>query len=127
MTTRILSAAEWAILDGTDLGLALPYFPAGTSVIVCEDDHGQTVGHLALVPMLHVEGIEVYGEHRGRGVVFRKLVEAMHAEAHARGMLHVFPAAEADCDDGAAMADMILRMGATEIPARWFALPVKES
>lgn len=125
MTTRILSFDELWRLAGTDLGRSLPWFPDGTRVIVCEDDE-QIVGHLALVPMWHVEGIEVYPEHRGKGVVFRKLLEAMHVEARRLGEQMLFPAA-ARTDEGEQMAETILRLGAVEMPARWFALPVKES
>jgi hypothetical protein len=122
MTTRVLDRAEWAdALSETDLALALPFFPEGVRVIVCEQA-GAIVGHIALVPMWHIEGVYVDPAHRGGGRVFAALVTAMHAEARALAQRTVFPAAADD-----RMAQMVTQLGAVEIPARWFALKVRES
>lgn len=123
MTTRLLDPSEHALLAGTDLGRALPYLPSGTRVVIAEDA-GRVLGHIGLVPLLHVEGIAIDPQVTGlrRGRVFQALVQAMHAEARARGEHTVFPAA-AD----PAMVEIVAKLGAVEVPARWFALPVKES
>lgn len=119
MTTRILPPEEWAKLAGTELDTALPMLP-GTRVIVCELD-GAIVGHLALVPMWHAEGVYVTPTQRGRGVL-QFLIAAMHEEARAIGVSTVFPAAATE-----GMVHLITRIGGVEIEARWFALAVKES
>lgn len=119
MTRRILPSDEYSRLVGTDLESALPLFP-GARVIVVEDA-GAIVGHLLLAPMWHAEGFGVVDGYRGRGVD-RLLVDAMHAEARALGVETVFPAAASD-----GMVRYVTRLGAVEIPARWFALAVRES
>jgi L-amino acid N-acyltransferase YncA len=119
MTTRVLHPDEWARLDGSELARALPRLP-GARVIVCEDE-GRVLGHLALVPMWHVEGAEIDEAQRGRGVL-QALIAGMHAEARALGVSTVFPAAASD-----GMVHLIQRIGGVEIPARWFALAVRES
>jgi GNAT superfamily N-acetyltransferase len=69
----------------------------------------------------HAEGFYVTPDYRGRGVDVA-LVAAMHAEARTLGVDTVWPAANTD-----AMAHYVTRLGAVEIPARWFALAVRES
>ncbi len=118
MTSRILSLAEYDRLIGTDID-ELSHRP-GARVIVVEDG-ASIVGHLLLVPLWHAEGFGVAESHRGRGVD-RMLVEAMHADARDMGVDTVFPAAESD-----GMVHYVTRLGAVEVPARWFALAVKES
>lgn len=124
MTTRILKAWELERIAGSDLALAWPQLPSGGSILVCEDDAGEILGHVAVVPMLHVEGFAIAPSVSGlaRGAVFAQLETALHAEARRRGQHTVFPAA-AD----ARMVRVLERLQAVEIPARWFALTVKES
>lgn len=120
MKTRLLPPEEWGRLAGSELEPALPLLP-GARVLVCETEDGAIVGHLALVPMWHVEAAEVEPTFRGTGVL-QALVAAMHVEARALGITTVFPAAATD-----GMVHFVTRLGAVEIPARWFALAVKES
>lgn len=119
MTSRILPRAEYTALEGTDLEHAVAHFP-GARVIVVEDA-GTIVGHLMLAPMWHAEGFGVDEAYRGRGVD-RMLVAAMHGEARAMGIETVFPGAATD-----GMVSYVTRLGAVEMPVRWFALAVRES
>jgi len=118
VTTRILPVEDYRRIAGTDLSRALPILP-GTKVIVCEHE-GAIVGHLGLIPMWHVEGVEVDPAYRGRGVL-QQLITAMHAEARTLGVYTLFPAA-AD----AGMVHLLERLGAVEIPVRMYALAVQE-
>ena len=119
MTSRVLDPLEHGRLDGTEIEEALPLFP-GARVIVVEEE-GVIIGHLLLAPMWHAEGFYVAPAYRGRGVDV-ELVAEMHATARAMGLGTVFPAAETD-----GMVAYVERLGAVEIPARWFALAVRES
>ncbi len=119
MTTRILPRAEYGRLAGTALEPAVVQFP-GARVIVAEAD-GVIVGHLMLAPMWHVEGFSVAPEYGGLGAG-DLLIDAMHEEARAIGLDTVFPAAGT-----AGMARYITMRHGVEIPARWFAVAVRES
>ena len=121
MTRRILPRDEYHRLDGTDLECILSDFP-GARVFVVEDG-AEIVGHLMLAPMWHAEGFYVDPAYRGKGVD-TLLVAEMHDEARSMGLATVFPAADRD-DTG--MFRYVTRLGAVEIPARWFALAVRES
>jgi len=119
MIRRLLPREEYYKLDGTDLECLLPDFP-GARVFVVEDGDA-IVGHLMLAPMWHAEGFYVEPSYRGKGVD-TLLVAEMHDEARSMGLGTVFPAAASD-----GMVNYVTRLGAVEVPARWFALAVRES
>ena len=119
MTPRLLPRAEYYRLAGTDLEDLLPDFP-GARVFVVEDGD-EIVGHLMLAPFWHPEGFYVAKDYRGQGVD-TLLVSEMFDEARSMGLETVWPATASE-----GMAKYVTRLGAVEVPARWFALAVRES
>jgi hypothetical protein len=90
-----------------------------TRVLVVEQD-GALTGAVCLVPMLHTEGLWLRDGRRGNPGVFRRLMQAVGLCARAAGETHVFPASDSD-----EMTALVMKLGAVEIPARWFALSVE--
>jgi N-acetylglutamate synthase-like GNAT family acetyltransferase len=119
MTTRSLPRAEWPRLAGTELEAVWPYLPAGAEVIAVEDD-GQIVGCWAVFPLVHVEGIWIAPEHRGRGSVARRLLGGMRRAARAMGARAVNTAATS-----AEVAAMLEKLGGVELRGRHFAVTIK--
>lgn len=119
MTTRILPAAEWGRLDGTELaGMVGQVDPARVTVHVVEH-HGAIVGCWAVLTMVHVEGLWIAPEHRRRGVVGRRLWDALCAHAAREGVTSVLTAA-AKPD----VAALLEARGATALPPA-YAMPIQ--
>jgi hypothetical protein len=119
MTTRVLPRTEWPRLLGTELATVFPVLPEDAEVLVVENG-GAIVGCWALYPLLHVEGVWVAPEHRGRGSVFRRLLVGMRALVHGRGR-EVVQTGALCTDEGAIVATMLQKVGAVELPGRHFA------
>jgi len=119
MTTRVLPPAEWPRLLGTELETVVPVLPEDAEVLVVEHD-GAIVGCWALYPLLHVEGVWVAPEHRGRGGVFRRLLTGMRTLVHGHGR-EVVQTGALWGDEGAVVATMLQKLGAVELVGRHFA------
>jgi hypothetical protein len=87
MTTRVLPAAEWDRLEGTELdGLADRLSGDRAVVIVVEDSDGRIVGCWAAIWALHIEGLWVAPDHRGKAAVLRRLVHSLNTETAQAGI-----------------------------------------
>lgn len=80
MTSRILPPEEWDRLSDTDIPNILPHVGPTDMHIVVVEDEGRIVGCWALMPMLHLEGLWIAPEYRGRSSVARRLLKATWAE-----------------------------------------------
>ena len=121
MTTRVLPPEEWEKLAGTELDAARPFLnPAETLVLVVEED-GQIVGSWAAMRHVHLEGVWVHPDHRGRGAVAAHLLKAMGAAVAATfGVSVAWTAAENED-----VAHLITgHLNGTELPGRHFVVPI---
>jgi hypothetical protein len=57
MTRRILPAAEWSRLVGTELENVWPHLDPDRSVVIVVEDEGQIIGCWSAFDVLHAEGI----------------------------------------------------------------------
>jgi len=120
MTTRVLDPSEYHRLTPTTLGPYVSLLPAETRVIVIEQD-GALVGHLAVLPMWHTEGLWIAPAHRKRGRVLRRLLQGLGCTVRDLGISTVIPGADTE-----EMRTMLQGLGAQPLPALLFALNVKE-
>jgi hypothetical protein len=115
--TRLLHRGEWsAALIGTELETIHPHLPDGAVVVVVEDA-GQVLACQAVYPQVHLEGLWVRPEFRGNPRVARRIFVGMVNAALAMGARSVQTAAV-----DPAVAGMIERLGAVELPGRHFSL-----
>lgn len=92
MIARELPPDEWPRLEGTPLGPVYRGLPSTAAVVVVEDTGGAIVGHWALLPLYHAEGVWVDPAHQAKGVVARRLWVGFRELAHARGITAVVTA-----------------------------------
>lgn len=118
MTTRILPVSEYRRLVGTELETVWPHLPAEAQVIVVEDGP-QIVGCWAVFPLVHVEGLWVHPDHRGKVSVGRRLLAQMVATAREMGAQAVNTAAVSP-----EVAAMIESCGGVELQGRHYALRI---
>lgn len=119
MTTRLLDRAEYPRLLGTELETVWPHLPPSARVIVVEDAQGAIVGCWALFTSVHVEGVWVSPEHRGRGRVALKLLTAMRAQARDMGAAAVMTGAVSDDVRG-----LIAHLHGTRVPGEQYVIPL---
>lgn len=118
-TLRELPAAEWARLEGTELGAVVSRLsPAHTRIAVVESD-GQIVGCWSLTALLHAEGIWIAPEHRD-GSVLRKLLRWMTSTAKELGAGTVLTGALSPT-----VMDLVRRYGGQALPPT-FTLPLRQ-
>lgn len=118
MTTRHLPRAEWGKLAGTELETIAPVLPEGAHVVVVEDGD-QIVGCWAVYPQWHVEGLWTAPAYRKDPRVGRRLIVGMTQTAVAVGARSVQTAAV-----DPAVAGMLEKLGAAELPGRHFSLAI---
>ena len=118
MIARLLWPEEYPRLVGTELEAVYPHLPAGAQVLVVEDD-GRIVGCWAFFQAWHAEGIWIAPEHRGRGSVARRLLSGMR---HVLRRMQARTVVTGATDDR--VADLIARIGGSELPGRQFVVPV---
>lgn len=96
MTSRILPQSEWHKLAHTDFPQLLPYIgPEDIDIVVIEDGD-RIVGCWGVMPMIHLEGVWIAPEYRGKGSVARRLVRSTWAEIKRRAPRWVMTAAADD-------------------------------
>lgn len=103
MTTRVLPAAEWGRLAGTDAAPLVPAFTDATRVVVVEHD-GQIVGCHVLQVLLHAECLWVHPEHRRKASVARRLWAAVQREVREHFGVRAFATAAVSDDVRALLA-----------------------
>jgi GNAT superfamily N-acetyltransferase len=122
MRTRILPHEEWERLEAESLPPTFPYSD-DVAVVVVEDDSGRIVGTLTAVTIVHLEGMWIDPEHRGKGGVARALVRQATAVARHRGDRWVL-GGMANGDER--MERILARLGGVRIPATFWALGIGE-
>lgn len=120
LTSRVLPAAEWGRLAGTEVESIVPGLtPEHTAVLVVEQD-GEIVGTWVLLRMAHVECFWVAPAHRGKAGVAARLLRSM------RGLLGEWgvraPITGSVSPD---VTSMIERLGGIRLPGEHFALPLE--
>lgn len=121
ITTRILPAEEWSKIAHTDLGAVVMHVnPEAVTVIVAEDAQGVIAGCWALVNFMHLEGMWVDPDHRGKGVVLRHLWNAVCEAASAKGIGSVFTGAASPL-----IAEWITLRGGQRLPFDSFVIPLE--
>lgn len=119
--TRILPPSEWGKLADTEMGPALATInPDAMTVVVAEDESGAVIGCWGLVNFAHLEGMWVHPDHRGRGVVLRRIWNDICEIARVRGLGAVFTGAESP-----EVARWIEKRGGQKLPFDSFVLPLK--
>lgn len=119
-STRVLPPEEWPRLAGTELEALWPKLdPARAQVVVVEHE-AAIVGAWAVFPIVHVEGLWIAPECRGKVGVARRLHRAM-LEA-ARGMAAPFVWTGAESDD---IRRLIAHVGGYRIPYESYVMPVE--
>lgn len=120
MTTRVLPPHEWARLAGTELEAVYPHMnPDDTEVQVVEDDDGRLIACWALLRVYHVEGLWIAPEHRGRGRVALRLLEAMRRATAKVGARGVFTGATTDD-----VRALIQHANGVQLPGDHYMLPI---
>lgn len=119
MTARLLSHSEWPTVPGPFLPSVLTdVSPDGCQVFGVEKG-GEVVGTVAVMTVVHLEGLWVHPEHRGPGIV-RSLMEAA-ARAAKETTRHGWVFA---CIGSEEMAGYVERSGGTEVPVVLYVLPL---
>ena len=95
-----------------------PVLPDDAEVLVVEDG-GDIVGCWSVYRLPHVECVWVDPKHRGRGVVFRRLLSGMRTLVHAQGV-EVVQTGALNTEEGEVVAAMLTKLGAVELPGRHF-------
>lgn len=121
MTTRILPAAEWSRLAGTEADTVWQTLPASACVVAVEDGD-QIVGCHVLIPVLHAECLWIHPDYRKRFRVAARLWSAVKAEAVSRFGAMGFQTAAVD-DTVRGLLDHV---GAIHIPGDHYMVPLKE-
>lgn len=118
MTTRELPPAEWPKLETTNaVDLWRHLNPARHRVIVVED-HGEVVGSMLLMQVVHAECLWIAPAHRKTVPVGRRLLQALFTEAGAPTVLASAVSTE--------MVRILDKLG-TVLPGTHYVLPIKES
>lgn len=74
MTSRLLPREEWHRLTDTDIPSIVPYADDAQVVVVERGD--RIVGAWAVLRVVHLEGVWIAPEYRGRGTVAARLLRA---------------------------------------------------
>lgn len=116
MTVRVLDADRSCLagLPVLDAGRSLP--PERVRTVVVESE-GQVVATLSVLQVSYIESAWLHPDHRNAGTV-RALVRAAWELASADGAAWGFSAAADD-----KVAEVLSRLGGTELPVRLFMLP----
>jgi len=121
LKARELPPEEWSRLQGTDLDSTWPLLsPNRATVIVVENEDGLIVGTWAILSIIHTEGLGVAPPYQHRGRVARLLLREGAKVMRRLGVTSFVTGAET-CE----MADYLDRMGGTEIPLRFFSVPIE--
>lgn len=119
MRTRRLPRAEFARLEGTEVGPFAAELPDQAVVLVVEDDDGAIVGTWAIFPCVHVEGVWIAPGHRKRGGVARALVTGMRTVAQDMGARGVVTGALTE-----EVRTLICHLKGSKLPGEHYVIPV---
>lgn len=121
MTTRILPKDQYGKLVGTELEGAIDLLPSDAEVLVVEDG-AEVVGCWAAIPHLHVEGLWVHPDRRGKMGVTRRLWTAMMEWAALNGRQTVLTGCNSDV-----IARLLAHAGAVQLPGTTYAIRVERT
>jgi hypothetical protein len=120
--TRVLPAAEWPRLVGTELETVIPTLsPAFATVLVVEQGD-RIVACWALVSILHCEGLWVHPDCRHSVGVNGRIWAGMRKLVTDAGASAVLTAAITP-----EIETLILKRGGTALPGTHFRLPMEET
>ena len=120
MTRRILPVSEWHRLAETpELG-ALTELPAGTRVLVVENDHGEIIATAAAFWAWHVEGTWIHPDHQGKSAAARHVWRGLRELARESGASGFITAA----DNQAVMA--LLEHGGAQPLPQSYVMPLEK-
>lgn len=118
--TRILPAAEWAKLAGTELEPLAPLLrPEDTRIVVVEDGD-QIVACWAVTRMVHLEGIWIAPTHRKRPGVGMRLLAMARAQVKAFGATFAYTGAQSED-----VRAMLTKIGGQRIEADAYIVPIR--
>ena len=121
MTTRILPPDEWSKLEGTELEQAYPFLDPKESFVLVVEDGDRIVGTWAALRQVHLEGVWVHPDHRGRGAVATHLLRAMGNAVAEKFGVEVAWTAAANED----VANLITKhLKGIELPGQHFVVPI---
>lgn len=119
MNTRTLPPAEWSRLTGDGWRAMLPHVrPDDVEIVVVEDD-GRIVASWAVMRVVHLEGLWIDPDYRGRVGVARRLFVATLAAA--RRWTSGWAMTGAASDDVRAM---LTKVGALPVPMDSYVMPI---
>ena len=119
MKARTLPSEEWHRLAGTDLEAVLPHVRPSDIEIVAVEDGERIVAMWAVMRVVHLEGLWIDPEYRGRvGVARRLYMATMEA---ARRWTSGWAMTGAASDDVRAM---LAKAGALKVPMDIYIMPI---
>jgi N-acetylglutamate synthase-like GNAT family acetyltransferase len=119
MIARVLPPTEYGRLAETESAAILEVLPPGGQVVVVEDADGAIAACWCLFPLIHVEGVWIAPAHRQKGVVARRLLDAMRQTARRMGAVAVNTASQS-----AEVTTMLRKLGAVQLEGEHFSLRV---
>jgi hypothetical protein len=122
MTRRLLPAAEWSKLAGTELGAVWHALDPATAYVVVVEDGDAIVGCWLAFPQWHLEGCWVAPQHRKRGRVFPLLLDTMRGLLQGLGAKTVMTASVS-----AEVTHLLAHLEAVKLPGDHYVVTVKES
>lgn len=122
MTSKVLPADQWGLLEGTELESLVPHLDPRTSkVIVVQDDDGTILGVWSGFTLYHAEGVWIAPGHRGKASVAKLLLSGMREIASAAGYRSIVTASLDPHID-----HLLEKLGAQVVPGTHYVLPVSE-
>jgi hypothetical protein len=121
MTARELPANEWHRLKGTEMEGIVPYLPRDNATVLVIEEGDMILGCWSVFPVLHVEGVWIHPEHRGKGRVAANLWRAMSRLVHRLGGRSAVTHSRTP-----EITQLITRRGAKPLDGTAFVLPFSE-
>lgn len=117
MTSRILPPEEWHRLARTELEQVWPVLDPLQAHIVVVEQGAQIVACWAAIRYVHVEGVWVHPDHRGKGRAAGHLVRQMRSLTSAMGAKAVWTAALTD-----QVRRLIAHFGGVKLPGEHYVM-----
>lgn len=117
--TRILPPDEWPRLAGTELETGWPVLDPANAQIVVVEDGDRIVGCWSVLRYVHVEGVWIHPDYRGRSRVAAYLLRGMRQAARSWGARAVLTAALTD-----QVRSLIAHLGGVQLPGDHYVMPL---
>lgn len=119
MTTRSLQPSEWHRLS-TDYAAVLPHVQPSDVEIVVVEDGDRIVASWAVMRIVHLEGLWIDPDYRGRVSVARRLYRATMAAVQRWTTGWAMTGADTDT-----VRAMLATVGAVHVPMDVYVMPIK--